>query len=76
MKVTTLVLAAFLGTACAAHAGKVSKLLAQVNQDACGVAQAQAGAIALDEDAFEAGVNVDWCDCYNDIPTLGNGVSA
>ncbi|HYG84355.1 MAG TPA: hypothetical protein VD907_05785 [Verrucomicrobiae bacterium] len=44
--------------------------------DECGVAQAQALAVDIDEDAFEATVDVDWCDCYYDLPDLGNGISA
>lgn len=74
MKVTTLVLAAFLGTACAAHAGKVSKLLAQVNQDECEFPTASAGAPEIDEAALD--VDLSWCDCDVDLPTLSNGVQA
>lgn len=78
MKVTTLVLAALIGTACAAHQGKVSTKLAQVNQalDDCGVEQAQATPVDIDEEDFSDDIDLSWCDCYYELPGLANGVTA
>ena len=69
MKVTALVLAAFLGTACAAHNGKVAKLLAQVGQEDCDVT-----ATATAPGLGGIDVDLDWCDCANELPDLGSGV--